>query len=415
MLAISAVARAADLTFLIESIKVEGIRFSSPAIVRAESKLVEGRAYSEAQIRDAVARVHRLPFVVDADVRLEKGSERGKYVLVLRIEEMKPLFLNYRSLHERLSKLEKDRFHTDPRTGERVHGTNFFTLKQDFPNVGGRVFLGSRSMVAASAELSGGDPCCDGDNQYSLAFTQYDIGGTRASLGIVAQYTEYTFDYRPYVNMLEGGGRLTSSFGDHFSWGVTGVLPLFGNNALTASWHWQQRQEIVNPGGHDEIVRVTLNQPHAAWVYDSTNDLLFPTSGTYGSLGMDLARVARLQLETPGFLQNVISEYHWGHSYNGVLTHYFELTPHQSVSAGLTGLRVPDTDYKSGGVNAGYSASLWNSRAGGYSDLRFQIGVGRFWDNTHSSSGRLLAGLAFRNAWGVARFDFQYFGWRHPD
>lgn len=78
--------------FLIETITVEGVgREAARGIIVAESLLQEGESYSEDELRKAVYRVKRLPFVVEADFSLKKGSERGAYELVITVEETKPV------------------------------------------------------------------------------------------------------------------------------------------------------------------------------------------------------------------------------------------------------------------------------------------------------------------------------------
>ena len=107
LLAAAGLARADEpVRFLIESISIEGARYSSPRILIAESRLTEGRSYSEAELRDAMFRIKRLPFVLHTDFRLAKGTERGRYVLVIAIEETKPLFLRIDSIHQALQTRE---------------------------------------------------------------------------------------------------------------------------------------------------------------------------------------------------------------------------------------------------------------------------------------------------------------------
>ena len=83
---------ASDPTFFIETISVEEAeRFAT--IIVAESLLEEGREYSERQLREAIYRIIRLPLVLDAEFSLRKGSERGRYELVITAEEAKRWFL----------------------------------------------------------------------------------------------------------------------------------------------------------------------------------------------------------------------------------------------------------------------------------------------------------------------------------
>ena len=78
--------------FFIETIAVEGAGQASSGIVVSESLLEEGRGYNEAELREAVYRVNRLPFVVEAAFTLGKGSERGRYRLLITVEEVETFF-----------------------------------------------------------------------------------------------------------------------------------------------------------------------------------------------------------------------------------------------------------------------------------------------------------------------------------
>ena len=407
LLLFAPVLRADDPHFAIESIRVEGVRYSSSHVVEAESRLVPGVSYTERELRDAIARVHRLPFVIDADVRLEKGSERGRYVLVLRIEETTPVFANYEHLFWTLPVM-RTRTVIDPKTGQPVTHTGRFLIRnnRDILDAGARLFLGSRSMVAASVDPFGVEPCCNGDSIYSLAFTRYDLFGSRASIAVVAQYREYTYNTSFLTNTR---GPLTTSFGDHMLFDIGGALPLFGNHALRASWHRESQIFSINPTGQEEVVRRSYNAPQASWVYDSTNDLLFPTEGTYGEGGTHFRRLTRA---VPTAVRNRFdAEYSWQHDVFGKLARYWELTPQQSVSAKLD--TTLSNDYHAVTVTPGYSVSLWNSRTSGYNELRFHVEAGRTFIRSGADSNSVRAGLAYRSRWGIARLELQYFGW--PD
>jgi hypothetical protein len=88
----AAQAGAPAATFLIEKIAVVGVRHGSEGIVASETLLVPGRTYSEPQLREALQRVERLPFVVMAEFSLRRGSERGRFELVITVVETKPVF-----------------------------------------------------------------------------------------------------------------------------------------------------------------------------------------------------------------------------------------------------------------------------------------------------------------------------------
>ncbi len=88
----TAVAVASAPPFVIEKIVVEGVRHGSEAIVAAETLLAIGQSYTEKQLQQALHRVERLPFVVEADFALRKGTERGRFELVIKVVETMPIF-----------------------------------------------------------------------------------------------------------------------------------------------------------------------------------------------------------------------------------------------------------------------------------------------------------------------------------
>ena len=81
--------------FLIETITVESAHKISAEIVISESLLEEGSSYTESELRDARYRIVRLPFLLDAEFSLRKGSERGLYQLVITVEETRRWFFGF--------------------------------------------------------------------------------------------------------------------------------------------------------------------------------------------------------------------------------------------------------------------------------------------------------------------------------
>ena len=210
-----------ETRFVIESMRVEGLRFASERIVIAESKIVFGRAYSEAELRDALSRIQRLPFVIRADFALRRGSKRDRYVLAVTIEETKPLFFDYGALFESIGGWPRGLF-----TNSDVYRHN-----EEYPNLGARLFLGSRGVLLVHAD-SHGDNNFVLDPVYGLSFTQYDLFGTRASATAAVRYRENSL----FVNG-DIQGRRGLRFGDHLLWDVSAAVPLSGNQALRAEWH----------------------------------------------------------------------------------------------------------------------------------------------------------------------------------
>lgn len=393
--------------FLIESIRIEGARYSSPRILVAESRLTEGRSYSEAELRDAMSRIQRLPFVLHTDFRLAKGTERGRFVLVIAIEETKPLFLRIDSLHNTIQTQDfKQPF--APRNPQFKEVLDHFT--NDYYTLGGRWFVGAKGVVTAATDRStchfDRGLCGARDPGYSLGYTQYDLFGTRASVAAVVQYREFSFNLPAFI---PGEGRRTASFGDHLIWQLTGAVPLFGNNAVRATV--SRQREMVN------TIHVNYDQGELAWLYDTTDDPLFPTRGTFAQAALESHRLLRYVT----FTDPIRTTNPWKHDFNSKAVKYWQLGSQQTISAGSQFQTLFANVQSEWTLHGGYAAMLiprtTAQRAG---DLRFELTYDRIILHTHAgqdhdtiSRGEGRAGIAYRNAWGVAHLTFEYIGWRH--
>jgi hypothetical protein len=91
-LLIAVPALAQQATFFIERIEVRKARRVSTSLIISETLLREGSEVTEEQLAAASARLTRLPFLLSAEFALEKGSDRGRHVLVINVEETKPFF-----------------------------------------------------------------------------------------------------------------------------------------------------------------------------------------------------------------------------------------------------------------------------------------------------------------------------------
>src|SRR5688500_7750974 len=92
-LAIAAPAQDSELPrFFIERIEVRNARHVPSDLVISETLLREGMEYSEEDLRAAATRLGRLIFLQSADFALEKGSDRGRHVLVINVAETERFF-----------------------------------------------------------------------------------------------------------------------------------------------------------------------------------------------------------------------------------------------------------------------------------------------------------------------------------
>jgi outer membrane protein assembly factor BamA len=235
--------------FFIERVRVMGLVAASPAIVIAESRLRDGGVYTEAELNQAVNRVRRLPFVLGAQLALEKGTEREKFELVIRVTETKQFFyaLNASAIREAGSELVID---DESANRDAV--------------IGRRFFAGSRSVFHVALFNHRDDrPFTSDYSALQFGFTQYDLFGTNAVLTLAGNRTlSYAprNKIKPYVAL---------------------AVPLAPAQTLTASYSAYDIGKEFRHG--EEILEVR-------WSHDTTNDPIHPTSGALVAVSPLLAR-----------------------------------------------------------------------------------------------------------------------------
>lgn len=243
-MAVAALARGDEGTpFLIERIEIRNAKYVSPEIVVAEGRLREGGQYGEAALRDANDRLRRLPYLIDAQFSLEKGSERGSYVLVITITETKPFFY--------LADL----------TGYTSSTDQFVTDQQNEALAGFRAFIGRRGVVHVGVFAHRDDhPYISRYTALETGYTRYEVFGTRAFA---------TVSLRAILNTAGGPGVLPAL--------VVGI-PLSGNQTVTIEY------EHFAIGQQGRRLRQAERLATARWTYDTTNHPFFPTRGTIFSV-----------------------------------------------------------------------------------------------------------------------------------
>ncbi len=225
--------------FYLEAIAVEGTtRESAKRIVVSQSRLVPGREYGEGEIRDAIKNVKRLPFVLGAEARLRRGSERGRYILVLDIEETSRAYLELSGSRDR-----------------RVLGA---------PGLSGEIsaslrqFAGEADMFSLAASLgatSGGHP---GEGA-ELGYSRYDAFGPSS-----------LFAFRARVGRSHGyrSGEVTAR----------AALPLGRVQVLSLAASLSAISSSEQDGQDDFAMRRA--SVVGRWSSDTTDDPVAPTTGT---------------------------------------------------------------------------------------------------------------------------------------
>lgn len=145
-------------------------RRTSTEIVRAELRLPAGRAYTPAELDQALYRIRRLPFVVDASYAVETTSD-GKHVM-------------------RVDVIDEHRFHYDfDVQGVATRGGYAVFLL----GAGWRFFPGSNGVLDFDIGGAGAGGGGGGSGQFgdvSVQYTMYGIGGSSvfAGIGVSTRY-----------------------------------------------------------------------------------------------------------------------------------------------------------------------------------------------------------------------------------
>jgi len=417
--------------FLIERITVEGTKEAAANIIRSETLLRPGESYSEGQLRQAVYRVHRLPFVLDASFSLRKGSRRGAYELVIDVQPARWFF--YDTWFRAFAFEQPLDLGNETLLGYRS-SSSVGTV------VGARRFVGRSGVVFAALDTEEG---------IQAGFTQYDLlhRGILASAGIsrteccVTEVLPLALD--PTFSAW--------SFDTSLKLSVGISIPLSGPQSVQITASERQGEQgsrhevLVGPPGLRNNPRsgggreLSYRRAEAKWVWDTSDDPLFPTRGTSVSAGLEAARFAARDLDltlnplapvpTITFYPTYRSEQVVGAL--SVIRHW-PLTSRQTVSlmgrisAGqsrLDNLAVKDrvlphadADYYAGSAGVEHAWTVRRSRvAGDLSDLRVETGVEIGGERTSPDLGpsplkRFSAhtGLVFRNSWGRIQLLFTY-------
>ena len=242
---------AQERQFVLEGIEVRNTARVSPQVLVAETTLRAGRAYSEVDIRNAVARLERLPFVFKAGYTIENN------VLVISVTEMKPLS-----------------FLLDARGIAAVNPTTANDFDYDFtdpttpwPDVA----AGVRRIVGGSGVAHFSMPVLRRRNGFGTNYTAYELGYTRYRLLGTRLFA--TAIVRSPTDSL-GEGTFTPEF-------IAG-LPLTPTQTVTVDV-----EDTTFRDADLNIFGKTFRDLHAqrtitlTWTYDTTNEPYAPSRGTF--------------------------------------------------------------------------------------------------------------------------------------
>jgi hypothetical protein len=414
--------------FLIETITVEGPKEAAANIVRLETLLRPGESYTEDQLRQAVYRVHRLPFVLDASFSLRKGSRRGAYELLIEVLPARWFFYDGSVRAYRFGEPLRLDPHAFTSTDER-YSLSLGGL------VGARLFVGRSGVLFAAL---------DSEEGFQAGFTQYDLlhRGIIASAG----FSTNVCCVREPLPLGLDPRFVTWDFSNSRRLSLNLTVPLGGRQSLQvaaserAGGAGTRAEILVDPavleGGLDNG-RLSYRRAEAKWVYDTSDDPSFPTRGSTLAAGLEASRFVAQGLglapNGPPFRVEAAPAFR---SQQMVVAasavRYWSITARQTISgtvrlaAGrseVSNLLVNDRvlskldfDYLAGSVRLQHSLTLKRSR--GHSrlhDLRWEtgleLGVERNTPAVGPSPLRRFAietALVYRDRWGRVRLSLNY-------
>ena len=407
---------AAPARFFIERIEVRNTKRVSSALVISETLLREGQDYSEEDLRAASLRLNRLPFILSSDFALEKGSDRGRYVLAITVTEAKPFFylLDIRPTlwdeSRRTARIDSD-LDVDPTTESKDAGFGF------------RWFVGGRGVVHVGYVTHSDRQSFTRDfSGPAIGYTRYGLFGTAAFATINLRMPVGSFNGKLLSPQL-----------------VVGV-PITKNQTLSLDLEDTRFNDDTFHVDNQDFARKDRERLISlAWTYNTTNQPFVPTSGSV----LRVSAVRSNQDHTsftfgyPTFNTPPVSlaSHLNGTGIDLVANHYWELSERNSVSAGLLAgygtvrernnppaYRPANFEYdpKYEILHAGFSRNLWrNESKNGDSRLEADLlYVVRQFDVQHGSfigfypyDQSAVEGTiswARRSSWGMLRLGLGY-------
>ncbi|MCB1032639.1 MAG: BamA/TamA family outer membrane protein [Acidobacteria bacterium] len=386
--------------FYLESFAVEGLKAVSEELILSESLLQAGRTYTEGQLKDAVHRIQRLPFVLDARFSLRKGSLRDRYELVITVVEARRWFVAIEG--RQIYADDGDFFASDVYTDQFV--------------VGRRFSLGKYGVLFAAVG--------DDDGGINVGYNHYNLFGR--SILLSASYSRF-------LPELDRDNHLLS---------LALGIPLRVNTSLRLSARYRVIDpNPINPGPVDVFVDVGDSRTwdvEAGWVFNSLDDPILPTSGLLVDAGVryteatdDLNLVdrsesppsrTRLDLSGEGYGLGIEVRKFWSLTrrqsvFGGARLAYESSRSDQPTADGGVAFRRK-VDSTIGSLEVGYDFFLlrdrrqerwrelrWESQAEG---TKREVDSSPFPSFSPDWTASLESGLVYRNGWGVYRFTFSY-------
>ncbi len=427
-----------EAAFYLETISIASDGSMPEEIVLGESLLEAGRTYTEAELSSAMHRIVRLPFVLDAEFSLKKGSERDRYELVIAVEETRRWFFGFDGdLHRLAEPLD---------FGQRSGPAS----DSSFNLVAGYRFPVGRHGVAHLA-LGGTDSAAE------VGYSHHDLFGRGILLSATASLYGCDSEGGDVALAVTGGCNDSVDLGLDPSasrWATTEArqvrlalgVPLKGNDSLrfAARYRWTDSGSRSSAIGFDTFSFFGVRdekrlEASLFWERNSLDDPVFPTTGLELEAGASYRERGARLIEFRFFDDDFVFD--TSARELGVIataTRYWPVSPRQSLwasarlFAGRTDLsdlplgRDEETserlsgghDVWRGSLTLGHTALLHRTKPGkALRELRWETAFSLRTQGTSAELGtpndpfslnQASTGLAYRTSWGVFRLRFTY-------
>ena len=241
--------------FVVERVEVRNAQRTDPQYLAAETLLREGSEVSEDDVRAAVRRLTRLPFVFAASHALEPGSDERRRVVVITVTENRRFWFlvdgRFTEFHEPVDLLDYD--YPDP-SAEWKHAAG-----------GVRWLFGDGGLAHfGMTVLRNRHPIRKNYSAWELGYTRHRLFGTRLFATAIVRSPVDSLEEKTFTPEVIVG------------------MPLNADQTVTLEFEDTSFRRDQFRIGNETFDRLQEERILAAsWTLDTRNDTYAPMSGTY--------------------------------------------------------------------------------------------------------------------------------------
>ena len=386
-----ALAARADERFTIERIEIRDAQRVAPQFLAAETLLREGSEVAEDDVRAAVRRLARLPFVFSADYALEPGSDPARRVVVISVRENRRFW-----------------FLADARVVLEQEPVDAFDY--DFPDptadwkhaaAGVRWLFGDGGLAHfGMTVLRSHHPFRKNYSAYELGYTRHRILGTPLFATLIVRSPVDSLEEKTFTPEVVVG------------------LPLTADQTLTVEFEDTRfRDDTLQIQGNGFRRLQAERMLSASWTLDTRNEPYVPMRGTFVKIEpfLWMGDRASFQQQRPTLSFTGVAQHATAAGVDLTAERHWQMSDASSFSAGVhagwANVRQRQNPNTSGSdfrwrpsfevIQGGYTRKIRSSfvELEGRVVLRQEIG-----DTSYEAS----AAWAKRSTWGVLRLGFAY-------